>query len=79
MYLSVYKSFRQALFTFKRLSNSSEYPMEISCSRAEENAPGGSRYAYNNCKYPKSLTHSYDKTNAIETRLVLPVLFIIKL
>ena len=27
----------------------------------------------------KNLTHSYDKTNAIETRLVLPVHFIIKL
>ena len=54
VYLSVYKSFRQALFTFKRLSNSSEYPMEISCSRVEENAPGGSRYVYYNCKYPKT-------------------------
>ena len=53
VYLSVYKSFRQALFTFKRLSNSSEYPMEISCSKAEENAPGGSRYAYYNCKHQK--------------------------
>ena len=53
VYLSVYKSFRQALFTFKRLSNSPEYPMEINCSRAEENAPGGSRYAYCNYKYPK--------------------------
>ena len=53
VYLSVYKSFRQALFTFKRLSNSPKYPMEISCSRAEENVHGGSRYVYYICKYPK--------------------------